>query len=318
MAKSRNRKTLVVIPAYKVADTVVEITERAIAFSDHVLVVDDACPEGSGREAQRHFSFNEQVSVIFHESNKGVGGAMKTGYLWALKHDFAIVVKIDGDGQIRPELIPDLIEPILGGRVDYVKGNRFDSPRTVGNMPFIRLLGNGFLSLLTKLSTGYWSISDPTNGFVAISREMLERIEPEYLADGYFFESDLLYRLSISRSRVAEIAMESVYSNEKSNLNILRVAVTFPFFHLRNMTKRVIYNYYVRDWSIGSIELPTGFTFLITGLWFGLKSFWDAQESGSGISAGEAVGSSVAIILGFQLILSFVSHDIQAERRADR
>lgn len=317
MAKTQNKKKLVVIPAYKVADTVVEITERAISFSDHVLIVDDACPEGSGQKAQRHFSGNKKVSVMFHELNKGVGGAMKTGYFWALEHDFAIVVKIDGDGQIHPELIPDLIEPILGGRADYAKGNRFGSPRTVGNMPFVRLIGNGFLSLLTKLSSGYWSINDPTNGFVGISREMLQRIEPRYLADDYFFESDLLYRLSIARARVAELTMESVYSNEKSSLNIPRVVFTFPLLHLRNMIKRIFYNYYVRDWSIGSIELPTGITLLVAGLWFGLISFQEAQQSGGGISAGEAVGSSVAIILGFQLLLSFVSHDIQSERRAD-
>jgi glycosyltransferase involved in cell wall biosynthesis len=312
---SKLPRTLVVIPAFRVAAQILEVVSGSIVFADHVLVVDDACPEQSGRLVADEFAENPRVSVIFNSENLGVGGAMKSGYLWGLERDFAILVKVDGDGQMDPTLIPDLLSPIQQGLADFVKGNRFNSPRLVHQMPKLRLVGNGFLSLFSKISSGYWSVNDPTNGFIAISRGALERLEVERLSDSYFFESDLLFRLSIIRARISEHPMTAKYGEEKSNLKISRVVFTFPVLHLKNFLKRILYNYYVREWSIGSIELPLGVGLASWGIYFGVASFGAAQSQGLGVTAGQAVATAIGIILGFQLLLSFVSHDIQAEPR---
>jgi len=308
-------RTLVVIPAFRVSGQVLDVVRESLVFADHVLVVDDACPDKSGSLVVSEFEENRNVAVIFNNENLGVGGAMKAGYLWGLARDFTIFVKVDGDGQIDPALIPHLIPPILEGSADFSKGNRFNSPRLVHQMPKLRLVGNGFLSLFSKISSGYWSVNDPTNGFIAISRGALDRLEVERLSNSYFFESDLLFRLSIIRARISELPMTAKYGEEKSNLKISRVVFTFPFLYLKNFLKRIVYSYYVREWSIGSIELPLGIGLCSWGVYFGLASFGAAQSQGQSVTAGQAVATAIGIILGFQLLLSFVSHDIQAEPR---
>jgi glycosyltransferase involved in cell wall biosynthesis len=308
-------RTLVVIPAFRVSGQILDVVRESLVFVDHVLVVDDACPEQSGLLVLSEFEENPRVNVIFNLENLGVGGAMKAGYLWGLEQDFVVFVKVDGDGQMDPALIPDLIYPIQQDSADFSKGNRFNSPRLVHQMPKLRLVGNGFLSLFSKISSGYWSVNDPTNGFIAISRSALERLEVERLSNSYFFESDLLFRLSIIKGRITEFPMTAKYGEEKSNLKISRVVFTFPFLHLKNFLKRIVYNYYVREWSIGSIELPLGIGLAVWGVYFGLGSFGAAQSQGLGVTAGQAVATAIGIILGFQLLLSFVSHDIQAEPR---
>jgi glycosyltransferase involved in cell wall biosynthesis len=304
-----------VIPAFRVSDQILKVVKDSLVFADHVLVVDDSCPEGSGRLVLGEFEKNLRVDSIFNSDNLGVGGAMKAGYLWGLARDFTILVKVDGDGQMDPALIPGLIAPIQQGYSDFSKGNRFNSPRLVHQMPKLRLFGNGFLSIFSKISSGYWSVNDPTNGFIAISRSALERLEVERLANSYFFESDLLFRLSIIKARISEFPMTAKYGEEKSNLKISRVVFTFPFLHGKNLLKRILYNYYVREWSIGSIELPLGIGLAAWGVYFGLASFSAAQSQGLSVTAGQAVATAIGIILGFQLLLSFVSHDIQAEPR---
>ena len=311
-------KVLVIVPAYRVSGKVLSVVSESLVVADHVLVVDDACPEESGKKVSLEFSQNHKVTVLFAEQNLGVGGAMKLGFQWGTQHDFDILVKVDGDGQMDPSLVPELIRPLNESTADYAKGNRFDSPRMLRQMPPARLFGNAFLSLFSKISSGYWSISDPTNGFIAIRSKILAKLEPALLSNTYFFESDMLFRLSIVRARIVELPMSAVYGEEKSNLKISRTLVTFPFLHLRNFVKRIIYNYYIRDWSIGSLELPVGICLVAWGIWFGLVSFSNAQSQGEAVTAGQAVATAIGIILGFQLILSFISHDVQSEPRSGK
>jgi glycosyltransferase involved in cell wall biosynthesis len=145
----------------------------------YIFVIDDACPDGSGKLVQEKVS-DSRVKVIFHEENLGVGGAMITGYKAALETDADIIVKLDGDGQMDPALINELIAPIVNGRADYTKGDRLDSLTGLSQMPSIRLFGNAGLSLLTKISTGYWNITDPTNGYTAIHRDVLKMLPRKF------------------------------------------------------------------------------------------------------------------------------------------
>ena len=306
-------RVLIVIPSYRVSSQIEATVKASLLVGDHVLVVDDACPERSGGVILEKFPNIPSVSVIFHDQNRGVGGAMKTGFDWALERGYEIVVKVDGDGQMDPVLVPDLINSLLNNEADFAKGNRFDSPRSVRQMPKLRLIGNGFLSLLSKFSSGYWSLNDPTNGFIAIRKAALQKLDIHLLSDGFFFESDLLFRLSIIRARITQLSMTAVYGDEKSSLRISKVLLTFPFLHFRNFSKRVLYSYYVRDWSIGSIELPIGVLALVSGVIFGSQTFEAARVSGETVTAGQAVLTAIGVILGTQFIISFLSHDIQNE-----
>jgi dolichol-phosphate mannosyltransferase len=307
----------VVIPSYRVTQHVLEVLKGIGPEVNQIFVVDDACPDNSGDFVEKH-SNDKRVKVLRHPENQGVGGAVITGYRAALEAGADIVVKVDGDGQMNPALIPNLIAPILAGEADYAKGNRFDSLEDLYEMPRVRILGNAVLSLWSKQSTGYWRITDPTNGFTAIHRKALENIHLDKLRKTYFFESDMLFRLSIINAVVTDVPMKAVYGDEKSHLKIRKVLVEFPFRHTVNLLKRVFYRYYLREWSIASIELPVGLSLLVFGLWFGLASFLDASGAGRATTAGQVTVAAIGIILGVQFLLSFLAYDVQSEPKIPR
>ena len=307
----------VVIPSYRVTDHILEVINGIGPEVSKIFVVDDACPDKSGDFVEKN-SNDKRVTVLRHSENKGVGGAVITGYKAALASDAEIVVKVDGDGQMDPGLIPRIIAPVVRGEADYAKGNRFDSLEDLFEMPKIRIFGNAVLSLWSKLSSGYWRVTDPTNGFTAIHRSALEAIHLDKVRNSYFFESDLLFRLSIINAVVADVPMRAVYGEEKSHLKIRKVLMEFPYRHSVNLLKRIFYRYYLREWSIASIELPVGLGLTIFGTWFGLASYFAASSAGQATTAGQVTLSAVAIILGVQLLLSFLAYDVQSEPRVPR
>lgn len=307
-------KIHVVIPAYQVEQHIVDLIGRIDSSIEKIWVVDDACPNGSGKLVESKVK-DKRVTVIYNPENLGVGGAVTAGYKAALEAGAEVVVKLDGDGQMHPEDIATLVRPVELGEADYTKGNRFDSLDDLYLMPRIRIFGNAVLSLWSKISSGYWGVTDPTNGFTAIHRAVLAKLELDKLSKRYFFESDMLFRLNISGAVVEDVALPARYGNEKSNLKIRKVLVEFPIKHTKNLLKRIFYRYYLREWSIASFELPLALGLGIFGAWFGLSSFFAAAEAGRATTAGQATIASLAIILGVQLMLSFLAYDIQSEPR---
>jgi glycosyltransferase involved in cell wall biosynthesis len=299
----------VVIPAYRVTAHILEVLAEIGPEVSQIFVVDDACPEGSGFLVSAKCE-DKRVVVLNHSENQGVGGAVVTGYRAALDAGADIVVKVDGDGQMDPAMITDLIQPIIDGNADYTKGNRFDSLVGLREMPGIRVLGNGVLSLMSKLSSGYWNVTDPTNGFTAIHRDVLKAMPLDMLSKRFFFESDVLYRLSVMRAVVWDVPMEARYGNEKSNLSVLKALFEFPGKHFVRFHKRLFYNYYLRDMSAASLELPLGAALGWFGFIFGVTKFAESVESGLPATAGTVMLSAVPLILGFQLVLAFLSYDI--------
>lgn len=310
-------KVAVVIPAYKVADHILRVVSSIPREIKNIIVVDDACPQGSGDLVQK--KFKNKVKVIFHSSNQGVGGAMVTGYKAALAEtNSQIIIKIDGDGQMDLKQIERLLHPIVNQRADYTKGNRFDSIEDLEQMPRLRLFGNAFLSLFAKVSTGYWNVTDPTNGFTAIHRSVLEKIKLEKVRKSFFFENDMLFRLSLVRAVVQDVPMAAKYGTEKSNLRIWSVVREFPGRYLANFGKRVIYQYYLREWSPASVELPLGFLLLVFGSVAGINNWIDASSAGLPATAGQVMISALPILIGSQLLLAFVNFDISNTPRTPR
>lgn len=308
-------RSIVIIPTYKAKTTIVQVIEKALRFVDNVAVIDDRCPEGSGEFVQRSYLDNPHVTVLFNESNIGVGGATKKGMKYALDNHFDLIIKIDADDQMDSSRIPEMSKLLISGDADMVKGNRFDSVTDLEKMPFIRILGNAALSLIAKSSSGLWTVNDPTNGFIAISRPALEAVQIQKLNDGFFFESDLLFRLGLANCGVRELPMPAIYGNENSNLKVSRVLLTFPILHTKNMLKRIAYKYFVREWSLGTLNLIGATLMFILAIVLGIDALRMIQATGDPITAGQAVGVSLTAILGFQLLLAFLSYDVQMERR---
>jgi dolichol-phosphate mannosyltransferase len=304
----------VVIPCYKVTRHVLGVIAAIGPLCTRIYAVDDACPDNSGDFIVSQCQ-DPRVRVLRHERNQGVGGAMITGYRAALADHMDVVVKIDGDGQMNPALLPDFVAPILAGDADYTKGNRFFDLEEIYAMPRSRLIGNALLSFLTKLSSGYWDLFDPANGYTAIHCAVLRRLSFEKISKSYFFETDMLFRLNILRAVVVDVPMHARYGNEVSNLKISRIATEFLFKHIRNFLKRIFYNYYLRDMSLASIELPLGLGLSLFGLVFGGLRWMDSARSGMPASVGTVMLAALSVLMGMQLVLAFLAHDIASTPR---
>ncbi|OOG66312.1 glycosyl transferase family 2 [Rhodanobacter sp. B04] len=314
MNTTSNPRIAVVIPCFRVSAQILGVIGRIGPEVGWILVVDDACPEHTGDVVERD-CHDPRVVVLRHPQNLGVGGAVMTGYAAACSLPAEAVVKLDGDGQMDPALIPRLAAPLLKGRADYVKGNRFYRVADVSGMPPVRLFGNGVLSFLTKLSSGYWQLFDPTNGFTAIHRALLAELNFEHIARRYFFESDLLYHLNQLRAVVAEMPMSASYADEPSSLKPMRMIGPFLRGNIRNFSRRLIYSYFLRGFSAASMELLIGFPLLVFGLVFGAWHWWGSVIGRVPATAGTVMLAALPIILGTQFLLSWLNFDVAAEPR---
>jgi glycosyltransferase involved in cell wall biosynthesis len=299
----------VVIPCYRVKDQILGVLDSIDPMVSQVVVVDDACPDNTAAWVLEH-CHDPRLKVITHTSNQGVGGAMITGYQVAIENGADILVKIDGDGQMDPSLIERFVRPILNGQADYTKGNRFYDLRHLGRMPLIRLIGNAVLSFMAKLSTGYWNVFDITNGYTAIHAKAAKHLDFEKISRRYFFETDMLFRLNLIRAVVVDIPMDARYGDESSNLKIRHIAGEFLVKHIKNLLKRIFYNYFLRDMSAASLELVLGLSMLTFGIVFGSFQWMTSVQSGISAPLGTIMLAALPTLLGIQFLLAFVSFDV--------
>lgn len=299
----------VVIPCYNSKDSILKVIEQITAEVDLIYVIDDSCPQKSGKFVQDNIT-DSRVRILYNKKNLGVGGAVIAGYKQALLDNCDIVVKIDSDLQMDPKLIDLFIEPIIKKRSDYTKGNRFFYLKNIRLMPLKRVFGNLILSFMTKISSGYWDIFDPTNGYTAISAKILKMLDLDQISKRYFFESDMLFRLGILKAVVLDIPINPIYNSYGSNLNILKNIPIFLFGNIKNSCKRIIYNYYIRDFSISSINLILSILFLAFGIITGLEAWNKSIQSNIVATPGTVMLSALPIIVGIQLLISFIDHDI--------
>ncbi|MFC0676873.1 glycosyltransferase family 2 protein [Lysobacter korlensis] len=310
----------VVVPAYRVKRHVLQVIASVPAGVERIYVVDDACPEGSGVFVEEQCR-DPRVTVLRNPVNLGVGGAVMHGYRRAAEDGADVVVKIDGDGQMDPAMLPRMVGPILRGQADYTKGNRFYDLRCISRMPRARLFGNAVLSFMAKASSGYWDVFDPTNGYTAIHARVAALLPHEKISARYFFETDMLFRLGTFRAVVVDVPMDAQYGDEVSNLHIRRVVGEFLFKHIRNFGKRVFYSYFLRDLSIASLELVIGLAMVLFGVVFGAWQWYESWMAGMATPAGTVMLAVVPVLVGLQLLLAFFAYDIASVPRlplADR
>lgn len=304
----------VVIPSYKVTAHILDVIDKIGAEVDIIFISDDCCPDGTGSLVEKYCK-DPRVRVIYNLINQGVGGAVMNGYKTAIEAGADVIVKVDGDGQMNPDLIPAFIEPILLGEADYTKGNRFFELDEIKAMPIVRIFGNAILSFMTKLSSGYWDLFDPTNGYTAIHANVARHLPFDKISRRYFFETDILFRLNMLRAVVVDVPMNANYGNEVSNLQIKKILCDFLYKHMRNLFKRIFYNYYLRNVSVASIELPLGICMLLFGASFGGWHWLLSVREGVPATAGVVMISALPILTGLQLILAFLNYDINSVPR---
>jgi len=314
----RDFNLTVVIPAYHVADEIESVLSDLPGYLRHIIVVDDASPDNTSELVQDFAERDSRIVLIRHAQNQGVGGAMLTGFQKALELGAQVVVKLDGDHQMDPAHIPALVTPLLEGKADYAKGNRFRDFESLQHMPLIRRVGNLGLSFLTKAATGYWNCFDPTNGYFAIRAEVLAQLPFERIARSYFFETSMLANLYLLDVFVLDVPLPARYRGERSSMSIRRVLVEFPARLLATLLRRLLLRYFLFDFSMVSVYLLTGLPLILFGLIFGSIKW--AQYASLGVPAptGTVMLPTVALILGIQIMLSAIEVDMNAAPKSPR
>jgi glycosyltransferase involved in cell wall biosynthesis len=270
----------VVIPAYNEEGFVGETIDSAPEFVDRIYVVDDGSTDGTWSEIERRAAavnertsqvetsdrqFDRRVVPIQHEQNRGVGGAIKTGYQRAKQDRIDITTVMGGDGQMEPEMLGNLFDPIVEGRAEYTKGNRLMRRTGHGDMPWFRFVGNAILTALTKVASGYWGSGDPQSGYTAISLHALESTDIEEMYEYYGYCNDLLVKLNVADARVADVPRPITYGDEESDISyrsyIPRVsAMLFRNFLRRIWTKYVLFDFHplVVAYAAGAVATVAG------------------------------------------------------------
>ena len=305
----RDTRVHVVIPAYNVAPHLGAVLRGIPAFVDTVTVVDDGSTDDTAEAAKN--AGDPRVTVLGSPTNEGVGGAMARGFEHALAQGDGIIVKMDGDGQMDPADLPRLLEPIVDGRCDYAKGNRFLRSRELDIMPRARLAGNFVLTFLTKLASGYWNVFDPQNGYLAITSGTLRLLDLGRLSRRYFFENDMLINLNIFDARVCDVAMPSRYGTERSSMRLGRILCSFPFHLFRGYWHRFYRKHVLRDFSPVALFMLTGLPLLAWGTGFGLYTWGQSWLQNQFASTGTVMLSVLPFLVGFELVLQALVLEIR-------
>ena len=308
----------VVIPAYHVEGEIEAVLRDLPDYLCHIVVVDDASPDNTSELVRAFASRDRRIVLVRHEQNQGVGGAMLTGFRKALELGAQVIVKIDGDHQMDPAHIPALVTPLLEGKADYAKGNRFRDFESLRHMPLVRRVGNLGLSFLTKAATGYWNCFDPTNGYFAIRAEMLAQLPLERIDHGYFFETSMLANLYLLDAFILDVPMPARYRGERSSMSIWRVLVEFPAKLLATLLRRLLLRYFLFDFSMVSVYLLTGIPLILFGLIFGSVKWIQYLKLGVPAPTGTVILPTLALILGIQILLSAIEIDMNAAPKTPR
>lgn len=244
-----NKTIGIVVPAHNEENLISRVITTIPGFVDYIVVVDDCSNDNTAQIATKfQLETPDRIILIEHTSNQGVGGAIASGYKWCRDHAVDVVAVMAGDAQMNPDDLPGLLDPVVNNVVDYAKGNRLFTGDAWGQIPKIRYMGNAALSMLTKISSGYWHIADSQCGYTAINSKALHTINWDEMHKKYGQPNDLLVRLNIFNFRVQDVPVQPIYGiGEKSGINPIFIIPHMLWLVSRLFIKRMWQKYVIRD-----------------------------------------------------------------------
>jgi len=306
------KSVAVVVPAYREEALIATTLGSIPAFVDRVYVVDDGSPDETAERARA--VVDSRVTVVVHERNSGVGGAIVTGYQRALADGVDVTCVMAGDNQMDPTDLEHLVQPVARGEVDYAKANRLFTGEAWQVIPRHRYIGNAILSLLTKIASGYWHVADSQSGYTAISRELLAQLDLERIYRGYGFPNDMLVHLNVWNARVRDIPARPVYGvGERSGIKIRRVVPRISWLLLKGFLWRLREKYVIRDFHPLVFFYTLGFVMTLVGLALGIVETV-LRIAGNAVSVGTVVLVALLLIAGSQFTLFAMWFDMESNK----
>lgn len=298
-----------VVPAYKEERMISTVINTMPDFVDHIVIVDDCSPDRTSEIVRA--STDERVTLVRHEVNQGVGGAIITGHHTAMELGSDVNVIMAGDAQMDPAYLPQLLDHVTTEGYGFAKANRFFSPESFQGMPTYRVLGNIVLSFMTKLASGYWHLFDPQNGYTAIRTEVLKRVPLHNVARRYSFENDLLIHLNILQVPAVDVPIPAVYGEEVSSIRLSRVVPELMSLLTRGFWRRIWYRYVLWSFSPIALLLVLGIGLTVFGL---AVAIWVCFQIAISVvaTAATVMLAALPLMLGMQMLISALQLDIQA------
>lgn len=308
-----DKKIGLAIPARNEERLIGPTLEAVPDLVDRIYVVDDGSTDDMASAVRRYAARDPRVELIQHEVNQGVGQAIITGYRRASEEGCDFVVVTGGDNQMPMEQIPELLDPLVAGEVDYTKGNRFLMPDDgLEDMPWTRMVPNALISIMTKVASGYYKIFDVVDGFTAITRRAIDLVDWDEAWKGYGYPMDFLVRLNAYGLKVRDVPRRAIYlqGERQSQIKGLRYFLKVAPMLVRGFFWRLFTRYLVRDFHPLFFFYFFGLLFLPLGVVFGCYLVY-AQWTGAGVSGPRAVVCSMLIIMGIQFLLFAILYDMQ-------
>ncbi len=265
------------VPAHNEETQITGVVETMPGFVDAVVIIDDVSDDNTVSVVEGLVKEKPHLTLIAHKENLGVGGAIASGYEWARDGGYDVAVVMAGDGQMNPDDLPALLDPVVEGRADYTKGNRLFTGEAYRKIPRVRYFGNAFLSLFTKIASGYWHVADSQSGYTAANKRVLHSIDWGMMYKRYGQPNDILIRLNVYDFRVVDVPVEPVYNvGEKSGIRIRKVVFTISWLLLKMFFWRMKEKYIIRDFHplIFFYSFGGGFSLLTVLLFIRLFFYW--------------------------------------------
>ena len=312
----REKTIGIVVPAYNEALLIGDTLRSMPGFVDKIYVVDDRSKDNTSEVIGEISKNDSRITGIRHETNKGVGAAITTGYKKALEDGIDITAVMAGDNQMDGKNLPSLLDPIVEGKADYTKGNRLMSSEFRKEMSKWRVLGNIMLTFLTKMASGYWHLMDPQNGYAAISRNALERINLDLLYPRYGYCNDILVKLNVYGFRVMDIIMPARYGKEKSKIKYGNYIPKVSYLLLKCFLWRLKTKYIWLSFHPLVLFYFLGFVLLPLGILGGMYSLYYKFILGGSLFV-RGVLSLLITIIGMQFLFFAMLFDMQANSNLD-
>lgn len=313
----RDKKIALVIPARN-EETRIEGTLKGVpALIDKVYVVDDASPDRQAAVILAYAKKDGRVELLRHDVNQGPGAAIITGYKKSSSDGNDITVVVGGDNQMLLSEVENFLDPIIDGKADYTKGNRFLENKleeTIAKMPRIRLLGNWLITALTKIASGYYKTMDVVDGYTAISKKALDSVNWSHAWKGYGYPMDFLVRLNAYGFRLMDIPRTAVYTpgERQSQIKGFNYALKVSPMLVKDFFWRLNFKYMYRDFHplvffyyLGAVLLPAGF---LAGLYLVYDKI---LRTGAAVTGPRSVLVALMIISGIQFLLFAMLFDME-------
>ena len=260
----KGKTIAVVVPCYNEETQIEHVIQTMPEYVDQIVVVDDSSKDKTVEVIENLTKADSKIKLIKEKQNRGCGGALATGYIWARDNGFDVVVRMDGDDQMDPSELKLLLDPVVSGETDYAKGNRLFTGEAFEMIPKSRYFGNAILTLLTKIASGYWHVADSQSGYTAMNKNILKTLDWRFMYTRYGQPNHLLIMLNVLNFRVRDVPVKPIYGiGEKSGIKVKKVIFTISWLLFKNFLWRMKEKYLIRDFHPLIFFYFIGFVFFV-------------------------------------------------------